>query len=206
MPSRNVLKLDLAESYYHVYARGNSRQEIFLEDDDYLYFLNLFRRYLSDEEVKNSAGIPYEKLDDRLEALCYCLMPNHFHLLLYQQEEGTMQRLMRGVMTGYSRYFNTKYKRSGSLFESRYKASLISDQKYLEHITRYIHLNPKNWKNYQYSSIGRYLSGQGTDWLKPERILSLFDSPRQYGAFVSDYEEAQRELEIIKHQLANDGY
>lgn len=198
--------MDLAESYYHVYARGNSRQEIFLEDDDYLYFLNLFRRYLSDEEVKNSAGIPYEKLDDRLEALCYCLMPNHFHLLLYQQEEGTMQRLMRGVMTGYSRYFNTKYKRSGSLFESRYKASLISDQKYLEHITRYIHLNPKNWKNYQYSSIGRYLSGQGTDWLKPERILSLFDSPRQYGAFVSDYEEAQRELEIIKHQLANDGY
>jgi hypothetical protein len=52
MPSRNVLKLDLAESYYHVYARGNSRQEIFLKEDDYLHFLNVFRRYLCDEEVK----------------------------------------------------------------------------------------------------------------------------------------------------------
>jgi putative transposase len=206
MPSRNVLKLDLAESYYHVYARGNSRQEIFLKEDDYLHFLNVFRRYLCDEEVKNSAGIPYEKLGDSLEVLCYCLMPNHFHLLLYQQEEGAMQRLMRGVMTGYSRYFNTKYKRSGSLFESRYKAALISDQKYLEHITRYIHLNPKSWRNYPYSSIGLYLGGQGADWVKPERILSLFDSSKQYEAFVSDYEKAQRELEVIKHQLACDEY
>lgn len=205
MPSRNVLKVDIASSYYHVYARGASRQEIFLDDEDYRYFLNLFRRYLSEEEVKNSAGIPYKKLGKGVEALCYCLMSNHFHILLFQIDEGAMQRLMRGIMTGYSRYFNTKRKRSGSLFESRYKASLISNQAYLEHISRYIHLNPKNWRDYPYSSLAEYLGKCSTDWLRPKKILELFDSPRQYAEFVDDYEGAQRELESIKHELANTG-
>lgn len=204
VPSRNVLKIDVPESFYHVYARGASRQEIFLEDTDYLYFLRLFRRYLSAEEIKNSAGVPYKKLHDSLEVLCYCLMPNHFHLLLFQHEEGAMQRLMRGVMTGYSRYFNTKYKRSGSLFESRYKASRISDQSYLEHISRYIHLNPKEWRDYPYSSLASYLEVNTSDWLQPDRILELFSSPKEYEVFVRDYEAAQRDLEAIKHELAND--
>lgn len=117
-----------------------------------------------------------------------------------------MQRLMRGVMTGYSRYFNTKYKRSGSLFESRYKASLISNQTYLEHISRYIHLNPKGWRTYPYSSLASYLGQPNTDWLRPKRILELFASRNEYRTFVQDYEAAQRELESIKHELANDIY
>ena len=203
VPSRNVLKIDVADSYYHVYARGSSRQEIFLEDEDYAYFLQLFRRYLSPQEMKNSAGVPYEKLHESIEVLCYCIMPNHFHLLIYQREEGSMQRLMRGVMTSYSRYFNTKYKRTGSLFESRYKASRISDQVYLEHISRYIHLNPKNWRGYPYSSLNVYRGGEVSDWTKPEKILELFNSRQHYETFVQDYEQAQRELDMIKHQLAN---
>lgn len=81
MPSRNVLKVDIPDSYYHIYARGASRQEIFREAADYYVFLELFRRYLSPEEIKDSAGIPYTKLHNDIELLCYCLMPNHFHLL-----------------------------------------------------------------------------------------------------------------------------
>ena len=150
MPSRNVLKIDIADSYYHVYARGASRQEIFLESADYYMFLSLFRRYLSAEDVKDSAGMSYAKLYDDIQLLSYCLMPNHFHLLLYQVNEGAMQRLMRGVMTAYSRYFNKKYDRSRGLFETRYKASRISSDTYLMHITRYIHLNPKEWREYPY--------------------------------------------------------
>ena len=144
MPSRNVLKIDVAEQYYHVYARGASRQNIFLEPVDYEVYLKLFRRYLSSEEIRDSAGIPYTKLHESIELLCYCLMPNHFHLLVYQIDEGAMQRLMRGVMTAYSRYFNKKYQRSGSLFESRYKASLITSDTYLFHVSRYIHLTQKH--------------------------------------------------------------
>ena len=203
MPSRNVLKIDIADSYYHVYARGASKKNIFITDEDYKFFIRLFRRYLSQEEMKNSAGLPYKKLYDELELLCYCLMNNHFHLLLYQIEEGSMQRFMRGVMTGYSRYFNTKYGHSGSLFESRYKASRVGDQIYLEHITRYIHLNPKEWETYPYSSIKYYITDEETDWLDNQKVIELFESRLKYEEFVSDYASTNLDLDSIKYELAD---
>ena len=204
MPSRNVLKVDIPDSYYHIYARGASRQEIFREAADYYVFLELFRRYLSPEEIKDSAGIPYTKLHDDIELLCYCLMPNHFHLLAYQINEHAMQRLMRGVMTAYSRYFNKKYDRSGGLFESRYKASRISSDEYLMHITRYIHLNPKRWRNYPYSSLRSYVEANDTDWLQERRIIELYKSRASYLEFVEDYEAVKESLAMIKAELAND--
>lgn len=203
MPSRNTVKIDLPDSYYHVYARGASRLPIFLEDEDYEYFLSLFQRYLSDEEVKDSAGVPYEKLGDRIELNAYCLMNNHFHLLVYQKEQGAMTRLMRGVMTAYSRYLNKKYDKSGSVFESRYKASRISSDEYLMHISRYIHLNPDRWQTYPYSSFQFYRGKEAVEWVKPERILDLFSSPRNYKNFVADYKATRDELEAIKHELAD---
>ena len=202
MPSRNVLKIDIADSYYHVYARGASRQEIFLESADYYMFLSLFRRYLSAEDVKDSAGMSYAKLYDDIQLLSYCLMPNHFHLLLYQVNEGAMQRLMRGVMTAYSRYFNKKYDRSGGLFETRYKASRISCDTYLMHITRYIHLNPKEWREYPYSSLRFYLQAHDEDWVDEQSIVALFPSRESYGDFVAEYEGIKDTLEQIKHELA----
>lgn len=203
MPSRNVLKIDVPDSYYHVYARGASRKAIFLEDDDYVYFLGLFHRYLSHDEVTDKNGVPYDKLHDDVVLLAYCLMGNHFHLLIYQKEEGAMQRLMRGVMTSYSRYFNKKYDQSGSLFESRYKASRISSDEYLMHISRYIHLNPNRWKNYPYSSIGYYLGDMSPDWLHVEKILGLFSSSNAYTEFVDDYKDIRDVYESIKHELAS---
>ncbi len=202
MPSRNVLKIDIADSYYHVYARGASRQEIFLESADYYMFLSLFRRYLSAEDVKDSAGMSYAKLYDDIQLLSYCLMPNHFHLLLYQVNEGAMQRLMRGVMTAYSRYFNKKYDRSGGLFETRYKASRISSDTCLMHITRYIHLNPKEWREYPYSSLRFYLQAHDEDWVDEQPIVALFPSRESYGDFVAEYEGIKDTLEQIKHELA----
>jgi putative transposase len=142
MPSRNVAKIDIPESYYHIYARGHSRQVIFRDDEDHRVFLNVFKRHLFKDEVTDNLGRPYVHLRGQIELLCYCLMPNHFHLLVYQAEQGAMQRLMRSVMTTYSRYFNKKYDSSGSLFESRYKGSRISSVPYLMHISRYIHVNP----------------------------------------------------------------
>lgn len=205
MPSRNVLKVDIPQSYYHVYARGTSRSEIFLDPEDYATLLNLFKRYLSEKQQHDKIGVPYPHLFQKLELLCFCLMPNHFHLLVYQEDPGAMQQLMRGVMTSYSRYFNKKYGRSGPLFETRYKASLIHDQKYLEHITRYIHLNPRDWRDYRYSSLMFYLGQQEADWLMPGRILCQFKDAKEYLEFVEDYEASKRILDLIKHELA-DGY
>jgi putative transposase len=203
MPRRNVLKVDVPDCYYHIYARGNNRAKIFIDGRDYAVFLNLLKRYLSREQQQDKLGALYPHLFGRLELLCFCLMPNHFHLLIYQAETGAMSALMRGVMTSYSRYFNKKYGRTGPLFESRYKASLIHSQQYLDHITRYIHLNPGNWRNYPYSSLPFYMGRQSAEWVMPERILELFKSSQDYSEFVADYEDYKSMLQAIKHELAN---
>jgi REP element-mobilizing transposase RayT len=203
MPSKNIIKVDIADSFYHVYARGIGQQPIFTDYEDFTFFLDLLKRYLSPEVIVNSVGTPYEKLSESVELPAYCLMGNHFHLLLYQHKTGGMQRLMRGVMTSYSRYFNSSYGRSGPLFESRYKASRVSTESYVRHISRYIHLNPKDWQMYPYSSMQYYLNGNQPDWLQTNKILEMFNSRQQYIDFVADYESAQRELEGLKHELAD---
>jgi REP element-mobilizing transposase RayT len=204
MPGKNIIKQDVADSYQHVYARGHSRQKIFVDEQDYITFLNLLERYLSAEEAKDPYGVSYPNFFNKVELLAYCLMPNHVHLLIYIRQPGEMGKFMRSVMTSYSRYFNKKYKRSGSLFESRYKASMISDETYLEHISRYIHLNPKQWRNYDYSSLPYYLQQDEVSWIRPKRILEQFSGPAEYLEFVSDYVEQKKLLKILKQELASE--
>lgn len=203
MPSRNVLKEDIPQSYYHVYARGAGKQTIFCDSHDFNFFLALFKRYLMRNEMVNTSGAPYPYHGDKLKLLAYCLMGNHFHLFIYQEDEGTMCEFMRSVMTSYSRHFNKKYKRSGPLFESRYKASRISQQPYLEHVSRYIHLNPRYWQRYQYSSFVYYDKLKPPEWLKPDMILEMFESSEDYKKFVADYEDYKKMLDEIKHELAD---
>jgi len=189
MPSRNVIKINVPESYYHAYMRGASKQNIFLDEADYEYFLSLFDRYLSKETSKGQIDDKYQKLYDSVEVLAHCLMPNHFHLLLYQINKGAMSKLMHSVMTSYGRYFNKKYERSGSLFESRYKASRIASDDYLLHISRYIHLNPNGWIDYPYSSLRAYLYDDAPNWLNKTRISGMYGSAVNYLEFLQDYDK-----------------
>lgn len=133
--------------------------------------------------------------------MSYCLMLNHFHMLLYQFEKMDMEKFMRSLMTSYSRYLNLKYKRTGSVFESRYRAIKINQDEYLQHITRYIHLNPNKWKTYKYSSWKYYRDNNGPDWLKTTKVLDLFASKEAYVDYVADYEEVRDELAIVKNEL-----
>jgi putative transposase len=205
MPSRNILKQDAPQSFYHVYARGLNRQRIFRDQSDFVKFLRLFERYLSLEEVKNNVGISFPNYHGRLELNSFCLMPNHFHMLVYQRQPGTMTQFMRSLLTSYSMYYNKKYKRTGPLFESRYKASMITDDAYLEHITRYIHMNPRNWREYEYSSLPYYLHHITDEWIRPERILSKFGTPAEYLTFMQDYEQHKEMMDILKLELADAG-
>lgn len=202
MPGRNIYKVDVAESYYHIYSRGVNKRVIFRESKDYAVFLNLLKRYLGKTQQKDRQGRPYPNFYGDIELLAFCLMPNHVHLLCYQYEAGLMQRLMRGLMTSYSVYFNKTYQRRGPLFESRYKASLISSDGYLQHISRYIHLNPQDWRGYVFSSLPYYLGEKQSSWLNPQRMLDLFDG-EPYEEFVSDYESHKKILEELKYELAN---
>jgi putative transposase len=112
---------------------------------------------------------------------------------------------MRSLLTSYSMYYNKKYKRTGPLFESRYKASMITDDAYLEHITRYIHMNPRNWREYEYSSLPYYLHHITDEWIRPERILSKFGTPAEYLTFMQDYEQHKEMMDILKLELADAG-
>lgn len=203
MPSRNILKVDIAESYYHVYARGVNKSIIFHDEMDFTRFLSLLKRYLSKECSQSKVGLPYPHLYNKLELLCFCLMPNHFHILLYQAESGSMTLLMRGVMTSYSRYYNKKYQRTGPLFESRYKASRIDSDNYLHHISRYIHLNPNDWQHYKYSSVRYYLDKYAAEWVRIERVMALFKNREEYKQFLEEYKEEKAILKELKYELAN---
>jgi len=203
MPSKNILKQDVPESYYHVYFRGGNRSRIFRDAADFERILQLFARYLSLEEARNSAGLSFPNYYNKIELVAFCLMPNHVHLLIYQRQQGAMTEFMRSLLTSYSMYFNKRHKRSGPLFESRYKASRISDDSYLEHITRYIHLNPRQWRDYEYSSLPYYLHQVSDEWITPNRILDLFSDPDEYLQFVEDYEQNKEMMDILKHELAS---
>jgi len=203
MPSKNSIKQYAAESYYHIYNRGVAKQIIFAETDDYVVFLSLLKRYLSLTPLTDKQGRKYPNYSKDIELLAFCLMPNHFHLLIYQGDDSkAMEALMRSVITSYSGYFNRKYKRVGHLFQGAYKASRIDDEAYLQHISRYIHLNPKDWQAYEWSSLPYYLDQKQADWLLPAKILDIFEG-ESYKDFVADYEDYKNELDAIKHQLAD---
>jgi len=146
--SRNFIISPL--EFYHLYDRGVERRVIFLDHADYTRFILLLY-------VCNTVGmiwlshfkdtLPHEFFDmDRGEPLvdigAYCLMPNHFHLLVRERTEGGIGRFMQKVMTGYTMYFNAKYTRRGSLFEGTYRARHADSDEYLKYLFAYIHLNP----------------------------------------------------------------
>ena len=204
MPRRNTVRFEASDSFYHVYVRGHSNRRIFHDEQDYLYFLQLLERYLSSEPAKNSFGVSYPNFYNKVQLTAFCLLPNCLHLLVYQYQPGALASLMRSLMTSYSRYCNVRYKRTGSLFESRYRAAFIADDSYLEHITRYIHLRPKQWReSIEYSSLPYYLQQVEVSWLNPKRITNVFTSPVDYQRFMEDVDEHKKMLDILKHELAD---
>lgn len=177
MPAKNTLKIYVNNSYYHLYNRGVERRNIFLCPEDYLTLLHILKAYLTENTLTPNAS---KSLFGRLELLSFCLMPNHFHFLIKQSDQTAMTQFMRKVFTTYSMYFNKKYKRSGTLFESRYKAVLIGRADYLLHLSRYIHQNPasllkkgQRLEDYPYSSLPNYLGQTHCDWVKVENILDI---------------------------------
>ncbi len=173
--------------FYHVYNRGVEKRIIFQNSSDYKRFLALLYLANSDQTIQFRNDFSKTTLDEilkqdrgkQLVAIgAYCLMPNHFHLLITPLVKGGIPKFMLKLQTGYSMYFNIKNDRVGSLFQGTFKSKHIDDDIYLRYMYAYIHLNPaklKNpdWKNqpktflsqlkkfiaeYQYSSLQEYIS------------------------------------------------
>lgn len=195
MPHKYSVKTYVKNGYYHIYNRGVEKRDIFLDEQDYTVFLHLLKYYLSPLQkdtphpLINLPNYPFVRprpltnIAGEVDLLAYCLMPNHFHLLIKQYTSDGMTKLLRRTATTFSMYFNKRYKRVGYLFQGRYKAALIENDSYLLHLSRYIHLNPTELTgthlvNYPYSSYAFYLGKKKADWIKPEFILSFFKTAK----------------------------
>jgi putative transposase len=203
MPSRNTIRNDIDDGYYHVYGRGLSRMKIFRDDEDNRVFLNMLKRYLGKKIERDIQNRPYPNYHGRAELMAFCLMSNHFHLLIWQKDAGTISELMKSLIGSYSHFFNRKYHRSGALLESRFKASLILDDDYLLHLSRYIHLNPQDYRRWPWSSLPYYIDNWQADWLIPRRVLDLINS--SYREFVEDYKDLHDTLEELKTNYVSSG-
>lgn len=202
MPSKNVPREYDVDAYYHIYNRGVGKKTIFVDQEDYSTFLNLLKRHLIDTPTFDSSGREYERLGSEMRIIAFCLMPNHFHILAYQTEPDAITRLMRKVCTPYATYFNRKYGWTGHVFQGPYRAKRITNESYLIHIGRYIHLNPEDYLNWAWSSLGAYLGYRQYEWVHPETFMTT-EKTDSYLKFIEDYRDHRAVLKQIQKELAD---
>lgn len=183
--------------FYHIFNRGLEKSVIFRERADYLRFLHLLFRY-----SKKFDWIIY----------CYCLLPNHYHLLIKTKED-PLGKIMKSLQTAFSVYFNKKYNRVGPVFSGRYRSIICQKDEYLTQVSKYIHLNPvkaglcKKPLNYPYSSYREYISGKSPlidkniiDKRSVKRIIGgkiSKKSTQYYKSFVEEREDIIKYLPNI---------
>ncbi|MCK4859169.1 MAG: transposase, partial [Candidatus Omnitrophica bacterium] len=145
------------EHYYHIFNRGVDKRKIFLnQNDQYRFIHDLFefndmdavinvnrRVNITDGGETSISKTSISKKSRKLlvDIIVFCLMPNHFHLILKQKKDNGITKFMRKLGTGYTMYFNKVCQRSGSLFEGAFKSRYIDNDEYLIHLSRYVHLN-----------------------------------------------------------------
>lgn len=208
---------------YHILSRGVNRAPIFLDARDYRRFFSVFDycRY-SDYPFKFSffktlSQEQREKIRSGLEekfisVIAYCLMPNHFHFVLRQEKDNGIVSFINRLLTSYTKFFNTKHKRSGPLFDGRFKAVLVETDEQLLHLVRYVHLNPyssavvgsiDDLSSYPWSSLAEYLDHGRDSGIcdAKEMILSQFPNKEKFRKFIFDQAGYQKRLEEIKHLL-----
>lgn len=202
--------------FYHVYNRGVAKQNLFDSDFDYLRLLKTFSFYLENENKPRLSKIDKTELHKILkiepqkplvEIYAYCLMPNHFHLLLRQVTDNGISIFLRRSSDSYTRYYNVKNDRVGTIFQGRFRAVLIESDEQLLHLSRYIHLNPytsdicNDSASYNWSSYHHYLNNNNDRLCHPDYILKMIGSSKNYQEFVEDYASYARDLTRIKDIL-----
>ncbi|MBV7271487.1 transposase [Clostridium sp. PL3] len=176
---------------YHITARGNHRNDIFKEEEDFQYYLMLMYEALNYYNYNN------------YKIISYCLMNNHMHLQLKTQDAPVGQFMGR-INSKYAKYYNKKYNYIGHLFQDRYNSVLIENDQQMLETSRYIHLNPirakmvKRPEEYQYSSYGAFIGIYDEEIISSNLILDYFNEKRKrilYKKFVE---------EVITSQIAED--
>ena len=210
------------EGIYHIFNRSIEQRPVFTTKREYnratLTFdfyrfksppLRLAKFLQLEKTAREIFFINLKKADKQVEIISYCLMPNHFHFLLRQTSENGITKFLSNFANSYTRYFNTKQKRKGPLFEGIFKAVYIETDEQLIHVSRYIHLNPiasflikeNDLDFYPWSSFPEFLN-ESTDVIcNKSTILNFFPSKKKYRQFVHDRIDYAQKLEKIKHLI-----
>lgn len=207
------------EHFYHVLNRGIGKKLIFKTNSDYRRALQITDFYRFPKPTLRFSSFLRLSVEDKsnfleklytdtplVEIISYCFMPNHTHFLIKQTLDNGISKFMANWQNSYARYFNTKYKQTGYLFESSFKAKYIEMENLLWHVSRYIHLNPstaslvsiKNLKNYPWSSFPEYLKLRRPEFTSTKLILSHFKGRKAYENFVYNQAAYQKKLKKIK--------
>ncbi len=208
---------------YHVDSKSIANFVIFNNDSEFLRMRALFKYYqikdplykfnyfvktkVKEEDFDKYFSLYLSNKEKLVQIIAYCIMSTHFHLILKQLKEGGISIFIGNVLNSYSRYFNTKHKRRGPLWEGKFKNLLVKTDEQLLHLTRYIHLNPTSAglvnkpEEWLYSSYLEYL-----DKVKEINRICYYEdlidiSAFSYKNFVEDRISYQRELEKIKHLI-----
>ncbi len=179
-----IRKISFAShEFYHVYNRGNSKQKIFHDTQDYKHFVNLL--YIANTLEKfnlydlfqssNFQIYNFDRKDTLVHIGAYALMPNHFHVLLTEAQDGGISKFMQKLGTAYAMYYNQKYDRTGSLFEGKFKARHTDSDPYLKYTFSYIHLNPVKLIQNDWKKDGIKNKKQALDFLQKYEYSSYFD-------------------------------
>lgn len=198
-------KIIISENeYYHIYNRGVEKREIFIDDEDKERFVRLLFSansstsvHLSNNKKLSLAEIPRGETIVAVGA--WCLMSNHFHLLLKEVKKDGISTFMKKLLTGYSMYFNKKYNRKGTLFEGPFNAKHLNTDNYLKYQYAYIHLNPvsmidSGWKQKKINNrkkakefLSTYHFSSFFDYLGNKRVESIIIEPKVFpNYFLSD--------------------
>jgi len=216
---------------YHIYNRGVEKRKIFLDKQDYLRFIYGLFMFNDEEAVINalyhfnpkSMQIEPQRIEKGrkprkllVEILIFTLMPNHFHLLIKQKADNGIVRFMQKLGTGYTNYFNKKYKRVGSLFQGRFKAVLVEKDTHFIHLPFYIHTNQldlfhyrsstsimeemKFLENYRWSSFPDYIGEKNFPSVTSrEFLLEFFGGEKEYKKATNEWlEEKEENIKEIK--------
>jgi len=176
--------------YYHVIVRGVGKQILFEDQMDYRKYLSLLKKYSDEEGIVLAA---------------YCLMSNHVHLLLKDRDE-KLSEMMQKLGISYAAYFNKRYERTGHLFQNRFISVIITGEKALLNVYRYILNNPAEAgicaaKDYNWSSFGDYWNNSG--FSDPQELRSLIGSEKAFGEFMNE-KSKEADIQLFEHGKKND--
>lgn len=190
MKNRDYKNFSVGE-IYHLYNRGNNRENIFFDKTDYkslMFRIGILLGFKPEKLMENEISkTPFSRIristkSGLFKLHCFCLMPNHFHLMIEQCGKVSISNFMLRLSTSFSMYMNKKYKRVGHVFQDQFKSVRIETNRQLMWTSAYIHMNPvkskiiKEPSNYAWSSYRDFIGNRDTNFLEKDLIIKTFEN------------------------------